>query len=45
VPSDSALQKLIERIREKIEVDPKHPRRLLAVRGQGYILYPENAPQ
>lgn len=42
-PSDSALQKLIERIREKIEVDPKQPRRLLAVRGQGYILYPESA--
>ena len=41
-PSDSALQKLIERIREKIEVDPKQPRRLLAVRGQGYILYPES---
>ncbi len=41
VPSDSALQKLIERIREKIEADPKHPRRLLAVRGQGYILHPE----
>ncbi|NJK79825.1 MAG: transcriptional regulator [Chloroflexaceae bacterium] len=37
-PSDSALQKLIERIREKIEPDPKHPRRLIAVRGQGYIL-------
>lgn len=42
-PSDSAVQKLIERIREKIELDPKQPRRLLAVRGQGYILYPENA--
>lgn len=40
-PSDSALQKLIERIREKIEPDPKHPRRLIAVRGQGYILYPD----
>lgn len=43
LPSDSALQKLIERIREKIEADPKHPRRLLAVRGQGYILYPDVA--
>jgi hypothetical protein len=41
-PSDSALQKLIERIREKIERDPRHPRRLLAVRGQGYILYPDD---
>ena len=43
LPSDSALQKLIERIREKIETDPKQPRRLLAVRGQGYILYPDAA--
>lgn len=37
-PSDSALQKIIERIREKIEPDPKHPRKLIAVRGQGYVL-------
>ncbi|MFQ3633382.1 winged helix-turn-helix domain-containing protein [Roseiflexus sp.] len=37
-PSDSALQKIIERIREKIEPDPKHPRKLIAVRGQGYML-------
>jgi two-component system phosphate regulon response regulator OmpR len=40
-PSDSALQKIIERIRDKIEADPKNPRRLIAVRGQGYILRPE----
>lgn len=38
VPSDSALQKLIERIREQIERDPKNPRYLIAVRGQGYVL-------
>lgn len=37
-PSDSALQKIIERIREKIEPDPNNPRKLIAVRGQGYIL-------
>ena len=37
-PSDSALQKIIERIRDKIEPDPKHPRKLIAVRGQGYML-------
>jgi len=37
-PSDSALQKIIERIREKIELDPRHPRKLIAVRGQGYVL-------
>ncbi|MEN9938962.1 MAG: hypothetical protein RLZZ387_5541 [Chloroflexota bacterium] len=41
LPSDSALQKIIERIREKIEPDPKSPRRLIAVRGQGYMLRPD----
>ena len=37
-PTNSALQKIIERIREKIEPDPNNPRYLIAVRGQGYIL-------
>ena len=37
-PTDSTLQKLIERIRRKIEPDPDNPRYLIAVRGQGYIL-------
>ncbi|HZT98350.1 MAG TPA: winged helix-turn-helix domain-containing protein [Ktedonobacteraceae bacterium] len=37
-PGDSALQKIIERIREKIEDDPENPRYLIAVRGQGYML-------
>ena len=37
-PGNSALQKIIERIREKIEPDPTNPRYLIAVRGQGYIL-------
>ena len=37
-PTDSTLQKIIERIRKKIESDPDNPRHLLAVRGQGYIL-------
>jgi hypothetical protein len=37
-PGDSALQKVIERIRQKIEPDPDHPRYLLAVRGQGFML-------
>ncbi len=36
--TNSALQKIIERIRGKIEPDPENPRYLLAVRGQGYIL-------
>ena len=38
LPSDSTLQKIIERIRRKIEPDPDNPRYLIAVRGQGYIL-------
>lgn len=37
-PGDSALQKIIERIRKKIEDDPNNPRYLIAVRGQGYML-------
>ncbi len=36
-PTNSALQKIIERIREKIEPDPENPRYLIAVRGKGYI--------
>jgi DNA-binding winged helix-turn-helix (wHTH) protein len=38
MPSKSALQKIIERIREKIEDDPDSPFRLIAVRGRGYML-------
>jgi len=37
-PSNSALQKIIERIREKIEDDPESPYKLIAVRGRGYML-------
>lgn len=37
-PTDSAVQKIIERIREKIELDAENPRYLIAVRGQGYML-------
>jgi len=37
-PTNSALQKIIERIREKIEPEPNNPRYLIAARGQGYIL-------
>ncbi len=37
-PGDSAVQKIIERIRKKIEEDPDNPRYLIAVRGQGYML-------
>ena len=38
MPSNSALQKIIERIREKIEDDPDSPYKLIAVRGRGYML-------
>ncbi len=38
MPSHSALQKIIERIREKIEDDPESPYKLIAVRGRGYML-------
>jgi DNA-binding response OmpR family regulator len=38
MPSNSALQKIIERIREKIEDEPDNPFRLIAVRGRGYML-------
>jgi len=37
-PTNSALQKIIERIREKIEPGADNPRFLIAVRGQGYML-------
>lgn len=37
-PSDSALQKIIERIREKLEEVTKNPHELIAVRGRGYML-------
>ncbi|HEX6479741.1 MAG TPA: winged helix-turn-helix domain-containing protein [Ktedonobacteraceae bacterium] len=38
VPGDSALQKIIERIRSKIETDPDNPRYLIAKKRQGFML-------
>lgn len=38
LPSNSALQKIIERIRDKIESDPDSPYKLISVRGRGYML-------
>jgi hypothetical protein len=38
MPTNTALQKIIERIREKIEPDPDNPHYLIAIRGQGYLL-------
>jgi hypothetical protein len=38
VPGDSALQKIIERIRSKIETDPNNPRYLIAKKRQGFML-------
>jgi DNA-binding winged helix-turn-helix (wHTH) protein len=46
-PGNSALQKIIERIRRKIEPEPDNPRYLIAVRGRGYMLRerpPEASP-
>lgn len=37
-PGNSALQKIVERIRRKIEPEPDNPRYLIAVRGRGYML-------
>ena len=37
-PGDSALQKIIERIRAKIETDPDNPRYLIAKKRQGFML-------
>ncbi len=37
-PTNSALQKIIERIRAKIEPDTENPHYLISVRGQGYML-------
>ena len=37
-PTNTALQKIIERIRDKIEPDVDNPRYLIAIRGMGYML-------
>ncbi len=37
-PTNTALQKIIERIRDKIEPDVDNPRYLIAIRGLGYML-------
>ena len=38
MPSNSALQKIIERVRDKLELDGERSVSLIAVRGQGYML-------
>lgn len=38
---DSALNMVINRLREKIESDPARPKYLKTMRGQGYVLYPQ----
>lgn len=45
-PSNTALQKIIERIRDKIEPGVDNPSYLIAIRGQGYMLreLPTSAP-
>jgi hypothetical protein len=37
-PTNTALQKIIERVRDKIEPDVNNPRYLIAIRGLGYML-------
>jgi hypothetical protein len=34
----------MRRLRQKLEVDPNHPRHLLTVRGVGYRLMPGSTP-
>ena len=43
-PGDSALQKIIERIRSKIETDPDNPRYLIAKKRQGFMLQADPFP-
>jgi len=35
---DSAIEKLVSRLRKKIEPDPSNPRYIITVRGRGYKL-------
>jgi DNA-binding response OmpR family regulator len=37
---ESRISKMISRLRKKIEPDPDHPRYIITVRGQGYMLRP-----
>ena len=39
-PFDRSIDNRIARLRRKIEVDPAHPRVLVTVRGEGYMLDP-----
>lgn len=43
-PFDRAIDVHVSRIRMAIEEDPKHPRRLITVRGVGYVLATEAMP-
>ena len=40
-PNDRTVDVLVRRLRRKIETDPRAPRNLQTVRGQGYILRPD----
>jgi DNA-binding response OmpR family regulator len=46
-PFDRSIDVHVARIRAAIEDDPRHPRRLLTVRGAGYVLAatPAEAPE
>ncbi len=41
VSSERAIDVQIARLRRKIEPDPRHPRYLRTVRGEGYVLWPD----
>ena len=41
--NDRTIDVQVTRLRRKIEGDPKNPRYLLTVRGEGYMLMPDNA--
>lgn len=38
VMSDAALEALVRRLRERIEIDPNRPEWILTIRGRGYML-------
>lgn len=38
ITSDEAIEQLIKRLRQKLEEDPAHPKRLVTRRGLGYVL-------
>ena len=44
VGDDAQLNMLIKRVREALEPDPRAPRYLITLRGEGFFLYPRGKP-